>query len=192
MIRDLPAIKLVGRQLGPLAKGEETELEPWEVEVLERHGFVEPIKKFATMDIRKFIFAEERESEPASLPLNFYSMVIQKISSLRAAGEYGEAEEIKAQVATLIEVRVPKLLRLALFPENPVELPPEERFLINRLAATLDNWSRRLNELFEKSGEEAGKNGFGRSVRRVVEDKADIQKQGIPAPELHARGTAPS
>lgn len=192
VIQDLPAIKLVGRQLGPLAKGEETEIEPWEAEVLERHGFVEPIRKLATTDIRKFILAEERESKPAPLPLDFYSLVAQKIASLRAAGEHEEAEEIKVQVTTLMEIRVPKLLRLALSPENLGELPPEERFLINRLAAMLDSWSGRLNELFEKAGEEAGKNDFGGPVRRVAGNKADIQKQGIPAPELHAGGTATS
>ena len=177
VIRDLPAIKLIGRQLGPFAEGDEAELEAWEAAVLECHGFVEPIQRITPMELRKLTLAEERESKPAPLPADFYSMVIQKISSLKAAGNHEEAREIEARVAALIEVRIPKLVQLALSPEGAGELPPEERFLINRLASTLDRWSKWLSESLKKVGEEVGKNEeLGGPVRLAVGDEADIQK----------------
>jgi len=189
ILKDLPAMKLVGRQLGPLAEGEETELEAWEAAVLERHGFVEPIQKLTLVELRKLLLAEERESEPAPLPVDFYSSIAQEIAFARAAGEHEKAEEIRTQVSTLMEVRIPKLVRFALYPEGAGPLPPQERFLINRLAATLDIWGKRLNESLEKAGEEVGKNEFGRPVRHAAGDEADIQKPGVSTPELHTRGT---
>lgn len=183
-------MKLVGRQLGPLAEGEETELEAWEAAALERHGFVECLQKLTLAELRKLLLAEERESELTPIPDDFYSLVAQKIAFARAAGEDKKVEEIQTQVAALMEVRVPKLVRLALSPESVGPLPPQERFLINRLASTLDNWSKRLNESIEKAGEEVGKNEeFGRPVRHAVGDEADIQKPGVSATELHTRGT---
>ena len=190
VLKDLPAMKLVGRQLGPLVGGEETELEAWEVAVLERHGFVEPLKKLTLAELRKLLLAEERESELTPIPDDFYLSVAQKIAFARAAGDHEKAEEIQTQISALMEVRVPKLVRLALFPEGASALPPEEQFLINRLASTLDDWSKRLNESFGKAGEEVGKNEeFGRPVRHAVGDEADIQKPGVSATELHTRGT---
>jgi hypothetical protein len=190
VLKDLPAIKLVGRQLGPLAEREETGLEAWEAAVLERHGFVEPLQKLTPAELRKLLLAEERESELTPIQDDFYSLVAQEIAFARAAGEHEKVEEIRTQVVALMEVRVPKLVRLALSPESAGPLPPQERFLINRLASTLDNWSKRLNESIEEAGEEVGKNEeFGRPVRHAAGDEADIQKQGVSATELHTRGT---
>jgi len=189
VLKDLLAMKLVGRQLGPLAEGEETELETWEAAVLERHGFVEPLQKLTSVELRKLLLAEERESELTPLPNDFYSSISQEIAFARAAGEHGKVEEIQTQVLALMEVRIPKLVRLALSPEGAGSLPPQERFLINRLAATLDGWSKRLNESLEKAGEEVGKNEFGKPVRHAVGDEADIQKPGVSTTELHTRGT---
>lgn len=182
-------MKLVGRQLGPLAEGEETELEAWEAAVLERYGFAEPIQKLTLVEFRKLLLAEERESELTPLPDDFYSSIAQEIASARAAGEHEKAEEIRTQVSTLMEVRIPKLVRFALYPEGADPLQPQERFLINRLAAALDIWGKRLNESLEEAGEEVGKNEFGRPVRQAVGDEADIQKPGVSATELHTRGT---
>ena len=183
-------MKLVGRQLGPLVKGEETELEAWEAAVLERYGFAEPLQKLTLVELRKLLLAEEREFELTPLPDDFYSSIAQEIAFARAAGEHGKAEEIRTQVSTLMEVRIPKLVRFALSPEGAGPLPPQERFLINRLAATLDMWGKRLNESIEKAEKEVGKNEeFGRPVRHAVGDEADIQKPGVSATELHTRGT---
>lgn len=192
IIKDLPEVKLVGRQLGPLTEGEEVELEGREVAILERHGFAEPFKKLTLTELRKLILAEERESKLVPLEADFYSSVVRRISSLRAAGDHETAGEIKAQVAALVEIRVSKLVQLALSPESAEDLPPEERFLINRLAATLDGWSRQLSESLEKIGEEVEKNEFGGPVRHVVGDEADIQKPRVPAPELHTGRAATS
>lgn len=38
VLKDMQEVKLVGRQLGPLTAGEETELWPWEAEVLSVTG----------------------------------------------------------------------------------------------------------------------------------------------------------
>ena len=182
VLKDLPAVKLVGRQLGPLAEGEETELEVWEAAVLERHGIVEFLQKLTPAEFRKLLLAEEREYGLTPLPDDFYSSVAQKIAFARAAGQHEEAEEIQTQVLTLMEIRVPKLVRLALSPESAGPLPPQELFLINRLAVTLDSWSKRLKESFEKAGEEVGKNEeIGGPVRHAVGNEADIQKPGVSA-----------
>lgn len=190
VLKDLPAMKSVGRQLGPLAEGEETELEVWEAAVLERHGFVEPLQKLTLVELRKLLLAEEREFELTPLPDDFYSSIAHEIAFARAAGEHEKAEDIRTQVSTLMEVRIPKLLRLAFYPEGASPLPPQERFLINRLVTTLDMWGKRLSESLEKAGEEVGKNEeFGRPVRHAVGDEANIQKPGVSATELHTRGT---
>ncbi len=190
VLRDLSEIKLVGKPLGPLADGEETQLEAWEAAVLERHGIVECFQKLTSTELRKLLLAEERESGLTPIPIDFYSSVAQKIEFARAAGQHEEAEEIQTQVLSLMEIRVPKLVRLAISPESVGSLPPQELFLINRLAVVLDSWSERLRESFEKVGEEVGRNEKnGRSVRHAVGDETDIQKPRVPAAELHARGT---
>ncbi|MCS7131166.1 MAG: hypothetical protein NZ934_00320, partial [Hadesarchaea archaeon] len=53
IVKDVPQIKLVGRQIGPFSAGQEVELEPWEANVFERHGFAEPVQKLTTAEVRK-------------------------------------------------------------------------------------------------------------------------------------------
>lgn len=161
-IRDIPEIKLVGRQLGPLAKGQKLELEPWEEAVLRRYGFVEPLQEFGVTEVRRLLLAEEREPGPARLPADFYAVVAQQVECLRSAGEL---EEFRGLILALAEVRIPKLLRLALSPSDARELPPEERFLVNRLAAVLNEFGGRLKRLLEGgAGEEAEMHGIGKPV----------------------------
>lgn len=185
VIKDMPELKLAGRQLGSISDGEEITLWSWEAAVLERHGIVVPTKKPTISELRKLVLTEERSSGLATLPENFYSSVIHEISNLRAGGDPEKAGGLKAQTMALLETRLPKLLRLALSPESLGEMPLEERFLVNRLAGVLENWNQGLSESFEKVGGEAGKDEFGRSVRHVVGDEADIQKPRVPTPELH-------
>jgi hypothetical protein len=186
VLKDMQEVKLVGRQLGPLTAGEETELWPWEAGVLERHGIVMLTMKPTAAELRKLILMEERSSGLAPLPEYFCSSVAREILTLRATGDIEKADGLKAQILALVEIRLPKLVRLALSPDNLGGLLLEERFLINRLADMLENWGRGLSESFEKAGEEAEKDGFGGPVRHAVGDEADIQKPRIPASELHA------
>jgi len=186
VLKDMQEVKLVGRQLGPLMAGEETELWPWEAKVLERHGIVMLALKPTAAELRKLILMEERSSGLASLPGYFYSSVAREISTLRATGDLEKADGLKAQTLALVEIRLPKLVRLALSPNNLSGLSFEEHFLVNRLADMLENWGRGLSESLEKAGEEAEKDGFRGSVRHAVGDEADIQKPRIPASELHA------
>lgn len=186
IVRDLPAIKLIGRQLGPWAAGEEAELWAWEATVLERHGIAIPGQKPTLVELRKLILADERSPELVSLPEDFYLSVVRHVSALRAGGDFEKADEVKSQTLALVEIRLPKLIRLALSPEAPTGLPLEENFLINRLAQAIENWSQRLGESFEAIGEEVKKNELGGPVG----GEADIQKPRVSAAELHARGTA--
>jgi hypothetical protein len=186
VLKDMQEVKLVGRQLGPLTTGEETELWPWEAGVLERHGVVMLTLKPASAELRKLILMEERSSGLAPLPEYFYSSVAREILTLQAAGDLEKADGLKAQTLALVEIRFPKLVRLALSPNNLGGLSLEEHFLVNRLADLLENWGRRLSESLEKAGEEAEKDGFRGPVRNAVGDEADIQKPRIPASELHA------
>jgi len=186
VLKDMQEVKLVGRQLGPLTTGEETELWPWEAEVLERHGIVMLTLKPTFAELRKLILMEERSSGLAPLPEYFYSSVAREISTLRASGDIEKADGFKTQTLALVEIRLYKLVRLALSPGDIEGLSLEEHFLVNRLADVFENWGRELSESLEKAGEEAEKDGFGRPVRRAVGDEADIQKPRIHASELHA------
>ncbi len=155
--KPVPELKLVHRQLGPFEAGDEVELWPWDAAVLERHGMAEPVQKTASSGLRKLILAEERDMGLVPLSEDFYPSVTHDISTLRAAGDFEKAEELKNQTLTLMEIRLPKLVRLALSPDGK-SLPLEEHFLINRLANVIENWSERLSESFEKVGEEVEKN----------------------------------
>ncbi len=190
VLKDMPEVKLIRKQLGPFTAGDEVELWAWEAAALERHGIAVPIQKPTPAELRKLILAEERSSELAPLPDNFYPSVAREVSALQAAGDLEKAGGLKDKTLALTEIRLPKLVRLALSPEGPSGLSIEEHFLINRLADVLDGWSRRLSDLFEKAGEEVGKNERGRSIQHVAGDETDIQKPRVPAPELHTGGTA--
>ncbi|HID60571.1 MAG TPA: DNA replication complex GINS family protein [Hadesarchaea archaeon] len=191
ILKEVPEIKLVRRQLGPLAVGDEAEMWVWDAVALERHGIAEPVQKLTPPELRKLILAEERSSGLTSLSSNFYQSVARGISTLQTMGKFEKASELKDQALTLVEIRLPKLLRLALSPEVPSGLPPEEHFLINRLADMVENWSKRLSDSFENTGEEVGKHGLGKSVQHIAGDETDIQKQRVFTSELHTGGTAP-
>ncbi len=189
ILTQVPELKLVNRQLGPFESGDEAELWSWDAAVLERHGMAALVQKTAVSEIRKLILAEERGMELAPLSDDFYPSMARDVSALRAAGDFEKADVLKTQTLALMEIRLPKLVRLALSPEGK-NLPLEEHFLVNRLANVVENWSERLGELFEKSGEEVEKNELGGPVQHDTGDEADIQKPRVPAPELHAGGTA--
>lgn len=139
--------------MGPLVVGQETEFEPWEVKVLERHGVIEPIQRITTAELRKFMLAEERAPGIVQLPSNFYAIISQRASSISKSGQQEEIEEFRAAFEALAEVRTQKLLRVALSPANPENLLPEERFIVNRLAMALEDWGQWLTEIFGKEAE---------------------------------------
>jgi hypothetical protein len=189
IIRDLPVIKLVGRQIGPLGAGQEGEFEPWEVAILERHGFAEAIQKLTTVELRKFTLAEERASRPQPLPPNFYSLIAQQAASLRRAWKHDELQELKTAATILTDIRVQKLMQLAASPIEIENLPLEEKFLVNSLAAVLEDWNRWFESLFGKEPEEEvgeREREIRGAVRDVTGDAPHIQKQGVPASDLHA------
>ncbi|RLG57047.1 MAG: hypothetical protein DRN83_02770 [Hadesarchaea archaeon] len=182
ILKEVPEIKLVRRQLGSFARGDEVELWTWDAIVLERHGVAESVQKLEPAELRKLILAEERNLSIEPLPDDFYRLAAQRISILREAGKSKRADELREQILALVEIRLPKLLRLALSPGEALDLPVEEHFLINRLADTLDGWIERLSALLERSGEEVEKHEPGKSVQRIAGDETNIQKSGIPSP----------
>jgi hypothetical protein len=153
VLKDLPEVKLVGRRVGPLVVGQETEFEPWEVKVLERHGVIEPIQRITTAELRKFMLAEERAPGIVQLPSNFYAIVSQRAAIISKSGQQEEIEEFKSAFGALAEARTQKLLRAALSPGNAENMLPEERFIVNRLAMTLEDWGQWLIEIFGREAE---------------------------------------
>ena len=143
----------MGRRVGPLVVGQETEFEPWEVKVLERHGVIEPIQRITTAELRKFMLAEERAPGIVQLPSNFYAIISQRASIISKSSQQEEIEEFRAAFEALTEVRTQKLLRVALSPANAENLLPEERFIVNRLAMALEDWGQWLTEIFGKEAE---------------------------------------
>ena len=189
IVKDFPEVELVKRKLGPLTKGDEVELWAWDANILKKQGIAEVLQPTTATEIRKLVFAEERSLKLSPLPESFYSSVACSFLLMLQEDKKEEASELMLQTFSLLEVRLPKLIRLTLSPEVPSGLTPEEHFLLNNLAETIEVWNRRLRKSFELE-EEVGKNGEGRSVQHVAGDKADIQKQRISAAELHSRGAA--
>ena len=163
-MKEIPAFGLADRQLGPFAVGQEVELEPWEVVVLERTGMVEAIPRFTPVEMRKLMLAEERAEGLAVLPQGFYSMLAERISSLLSSGMQKEAEELRTVARAIVELRMRKLMLLALSPESAQNALPEERFLINRLASPLEEWEGWLGGVLKEAGEEVGESGLGEPV----------------------------
>lgn len=193
VLKDVPQVKLVGRQIGPFVAGQEVELEPWEADVFERYGFAEPVQRLTTAEVRKLLLAEERAAWVGVLPPNFYEMISKAASSLQEEGQLEKLEEFRVAVRSLVELRLEKLLRAVVSSADLEDLPPREKFLVNRLVKVIKNWNEWLNDLFEKKvGEEAGGRDekFGGNIRDAVGIEADIQKQGVPSPDLHTGGTA--
>ncbi len=189
VLQDIPETQLVKRKLGPLSSGDELEMWNWDAAVLKKQGLAEVVQP-TTADIRKLILQEERSLEMSPLPEGFYEQIARGVSALLHDGKKEEADELVSQTFSLLEMRMPKLMRLALSPETPHGLTPEEHFLANTVTETVENWYRRLRERFVVGEEEVGKHEEGRLVQRAAGDKADIQKQGVPEAELHAGGAA--
>ena len=190
ILKDMPEVKLVKRRLGPLVSGDEMEIWAWDATVLKRQGVAEILQPTTASEIRMLVLGEERSLELSVLPDDFYSAIARNVSALLSEGKNEEANELMAQTFSLLEMRMPKIIRLALSPQVPSGLTPEEHFLANNVTETVENWTRRLRESLEFGEEEVGKNEKGRSVQLVAGDKADIQKQGVSEAELHAGGAA--
>jgi len=186
VLKEIPALRLADKQLGPFVAGQEVELEPWEVVALERHGMVEAIPKLIPVEMRKLMLAEERAEGLAKLPEGFYSLLAERISSSLSSGKPEEAEELRTMAGTIVELRMRKLLLFALSPESAENALPEERFLINRLASSLEEWEGWLGGVLKEAGEEVGKSELGEPVRHAAGEEAGIQKPRVPAPEVHA------
>lgn len=152
VLKEVRPINLLEKRFGPFEAEEEVEVWPWEARVLERHGAVER-RRIAPTEVKQLIISEERNPELEKLPENFYFSVREEISSLHRAGDHRKAKNLKTQTLTLFEIRLPKLLTLALSPEGAGEILPEERFFINRLAFLLKDWNQKL-ERFLEAGEE--------------------------------------
>jgi hypothetical protein len=178
-LKDFPQVGLAGRKLGPFPTDTETDVWGWEASVLERRGALERKNVLTSGDIRRYSLSEERSSEIEPLSEDFYLSLRSTVAAARAAGDFGKAEELKNGAQALLDVRLPKLLKLALSPESLKGIPPEERFLVNRLASTIDGWSRKLGKIL---GEEVVKGEFGGPLQHVVGSEASIQEKGVSAP----------
>jgi len=178
-LKDFPQLGLVGKKLGPFSADTEVELWDWEADVLARRGFLEKNNVLAAGEIRRRTMSEDRSSVLEPLPDDFYLSLRSSIAAARAVGDVARAEEMKSGAQALLDVRLPKLLRLALSPAELKEAPPEERFLVNRLASTIDGWSRKIGKIL---GEEEVKSEFGGALQHAVGDEARIQEKGISAP----------
>ncbi|MEW6592219.1 MAG: hypothetical protein AB1305_00805, partial [Candidatus Hadarchaeota archaeon] len=128
LLKDFPQVVLGGRRLGPFSTGTEAEVWPWEARVLERFGFAESVGALTASDVRRLTISEERSSDLESLTEDFYLSLRSSITAARFGGDLERAQDIGVRAQALLDVRLPKLLRLALFPEGLKGLPPEEHF----------------------------------------------------------------
>lgn len=160
VIKDMPELKLVGRSLGPLAEGQNLELEPWEALVLERLGYVELTQPITLAEVRRLTLVEERSSGLGALPPDFYKLALQKLQALKMEGR-PEAQELKASLEALIQLRLPKLLEGALDPRAVKNLTPEEASLVHHLARILHWWERELKLTGLGGGDDEARVGGG-------------------------------
>ncbi len=177
-IQDFPEIKLVGRKLGPYREGEEVKLRPWIASILESKGLVRFVDNFSLTDLRKRMIREEKSSQLEDIPSYFYLAVSQKIANLRENGRDEKADELEDAVDSLISLRIKKIADRAVSSTVPKGIPPEEKFLLNMLAHSLDIWRQRLDSLFEKkSKKEAGvhERRIRRGLQGIVRNPANIQ-----------------
>ncbi len=118
--------------------------------------------RISPTDIKQKIISEERNTYLEKIPENFYFQIAEEITALMDSGEKEKAEELKSEVLTLLQTRMPKFLNLALSPEDAGDIPYEEKFLINRLAFVLKSWNRNMERLLEArgAGEEVDRGGI--------------------------------
>ncbi|MBS3815099.1 MAG: DNA replication complex GINS family protein [Hadesarchaea archaeon] len=186
--QEIPEIKVVNRKIGPLSSGEETFVKPWEAVILEQKGLIKPIEEYSLSGLRKRVLAEGRASDLKELPEYFYEGLTHKIRLLKKEGKSEELEEMRDSLDSLIGLRVQKILRKAVSPTSVRELPPEEQFLLNQISTLIKNWEERLDSMFEKTPkEEVGtrEEGIRRSIREIVGNATNIQKQRISPSDVH-------
>lgn len=152
VLNKVPEINLAEVSLGPFDVGDEAEVWPWEAKILERHGLAES-SKISSTDIRQRIIAEERSQDLEAIPENFYFLARKEVANLKKAGEKEKADDLKSWTLALLEIRLPKLLKLVQSPESSGNVPLEEKFFVNRLAFITKVWSQKL-ERFLEAGEE--------------------------------------
>jgi hypothetical protein len=172
---EVQELRLVDRTLGPFSPGDEAQIWEWDAEVMERHGLAAPAQRLSPQDVRKLTLLQERSSTPISLPPDFYGTAAATIRSMLARGDERAAEELRSALATMVEVRLPKLVILSLSPDAIPELPSEEVFLLNLLSGIIEEWIRKVTDVGEKIGGEVERDGGG-TVSRHSGDEADIQK----------------
>ncbi|MFN4133001.1 MAG: hypothetical protein ACK4GQ_01335 [Candidatus Hadarchaeales archaeon] len=152
--KDFPQLAYAKKKLGPFESGDEVMLKCWEAQVLEKHGFLER-KKISPAELRNILISEERSEKLTELPEGFYFFIGSEISAISTEEGKEAAEEIKKKVIAIIHARLPKLLALALSPEEAKNIQPEEKFLVNQLASAVDSWVKNMEKFMEKHGEEA-------------------------------------
>jgi hypothetical protein len=155
ILKKVEAFDISGTKFGPFEASDEVDVWSWEANVLERHGLAER-QRITPTQVRQLIISEERNSVLENLPENFYFSVRDEISALHKSNDGAKAQELKSHVSALLETRLTKLLKLVPSPEESANIPPEERFLVNRLAAVFKAWSKNL-EGFLGTQEEADK-----------------------------------
>lgn len=153
--KEVPGLKVAGYELGPFGSGDEADLPYWAARVFLRRGDGTG-QAISAAEVRRKIVLEESRSELGELQPDFFSLARENVLALRAAGKHEEAENLKSMVLKLVEVRVLKLLKLAVDPENANVEVPEEKFLLNLMGKVLDFWTRDLLEFLELGEEVRG------------------------------------
>ena len=150
--KEIPKVKVLGREAGPFEVGEEADLPHWHARALLKRG--EGVATFlSSADLRRKIVAEETQQDLSPLPPDFFWNIRESILALRTTGREKEAEELKTLAIKLADIRALKLLRLAVDPESARTQVPEERFLLNLMGNLLDFWMKDLAKFLELGGE---------------------------------------
>ncbi|MCS7140405.1 MAG: hypothetical protein N3F04_04855 [Candidatus Nezhaarchaeota archaeon] len=162
VLKSIPEIKVGGGVIGPLAQGQEVEIERWIARVLKEEGYVEIIdeKSVDLPLLSKIAWRESRSSQLTSLEPSFYVKVKKYLKSLSEKAKVSpealsEKKTAEVKLIDIVNCRLQKIVAMALASAQPPKeviesLTPEERMLFNELSSAISRW--RQDVLGEGSG----------------------------------------
>lgn len=149
--RNMPKMDLVGLSIGPFEEGREYEVRFWIARLLEEEGIVkiQDADRDEISSLHRIHFAERRASTPTQIPSDFYPRAWRllnqlKSSSTKNAEKMLEYEHVRNLLRDIINVRVNKIIALALLqlPETQAlkNLTLEEKALYEHISKGISEW----------------------------------------------------
>lgn len=154
-LRSMPKISLVGISVGPFEEKREYEVKFWVARALEEESIAkiqDPIWDVAS-SLPKIHFTEKRKPTPTPLPSDFYQKAALLLKHLKATSKRGgeeilEYERARKLLQAIINIRVNKIIDLALIQPPDMQtlknLTPEEKALYESIKKVIAEWKSKI------------------------------------------------